>query len=367
MPEEGWIERTAGDSDVPAGTPALVSCRACTGLLLLALIPALYYGAALLLPIVLAVLLNLLLSPAVRALRRIGIPTALGALLVLGLVVGALAVTAWKLASPAAQWVERAPSVTHELRQKLRPLQESMRQMQKATEEVEKAADVGAPRPMQRVKVAGPSLMERLMTHAQDIVVGTFVMLVLLYFLMASDDFVLRKVVRITPSLRNKIRAVEIGRAIEAEIGRYFTAFTLLNIALGAVVAVVLYFLGLPNPVLWGAVVAVLNYVPYLGPVISLALITLVSLLTFDTLPQALLPPLVYMVIDAIEGNVIEPLLFGRSLALNPIAIFVSLLFWGALWGPIGILLAVPILISVKVACRHVDSLQGIAEFLDRH
>ena len=360
MPGEDRIDGAAAQSVAAPG------CRACFGLLLLALIPALYYGAALLLPIVLAVLLNLLLSPAVRMLRRLGVPGGLGALLVLGLVIGALGVALWQLAAPAAEWTERAPSVARELRQKLRPLQDSVRQVQKATEEVEKAADVDGEKPVPRVEVSGPTLMQQLMDHAQDIAVGAFVMLILLFFLMASDDFFLRKVVRITPTLRNKIRAVEIGRAIEMEIGRYFAAFTLLNIALGTLVGVVMYFLGIPNPALWGVVVGLLNYVPYLGPVISLTLITLVSLLTFDSLPRALLAPLVYMIIDAIEGNVVEPLLFGRSLSLNPIAIFVSLLFWGTLWGAAGILLAVPILICAKVACQHIESLQGVAEFLDR-
>ncbi len=366
MPGEGRVEQAAGDGAVPAAAQAPTSCRACTGLFLLALIPALYYGAALLLPIVLAVLFNLLLSPAVRALRRVGVPGGLGALLVLALVVAAIGITAWRLSVPAAEWMERAPSVARELREKLRPLQDSMRQMQKATEEVEKAADVAEPKPVQHVKVTGPTLMERLMDRAQDVIVGAFVMLVLLYFLMASDDFFLRKVVRIIPQLRNKIRAVEIGRAIEMEIGRYFAAFALLNIVYGALVAVVLYFLGMPNPALWGAVVGVLNFVPYLGPVISLTLITLVSLLTFDTLGHALLAPAVYATMDAIEGNVVEPLLFGRSVSLNPVAIFVSLLFWGTLWGAAGIVLAVPILIVAKVACQHIDSLQGVAEFLDR-
>jgi len=362
MPEQQHSEVTPAVE--PAAAPG--PCRACTGVFLLALIPALYYGAALLLPIVLAVLFNLLLSPAVRALRRAGIPGGIGALLVLALVVGAIGASAWRLSGPATEWMDRAPSVAADLREKLRPLQDSVRQVQKATEEVEKATDVDGPKPVQQVEVKGPTLMEQLMERAQDIVIGAFIMIVLLYFLMASDDFFLRKIVRITPTLRNKIRAVEIGRAIEVEIGRYFTAFTLLNIVYGTLVAVVLHFLGMPNPALWGALVGVLNFVPYLGPVISLTLITLVSLLTFDTLTQALLPPLVYAGMDAIEGNVVEPLLFGRSVSLNPVAIFVSLLFWGTLWGAAGILLAVPILISAKVACQHIDSLQGVAEFLDR-
>ena len=229
------VENGNGQTGIAGAVPQASSCRVCAGLFLLALIPALYYGAALLLPIVLAVLFNLLLSPAVRLLRRAGIPHGLGALLVLVVVIGALGGAVWNLSGPAAEWMERTPSVARELRQKLRPLQDSVRQMQRATEEVERATEVDAQRPVQHVKVRGPTLMERLMTRAQDITVGGFIMLVLLYFLMASDDFFLRKVVRITSSLRTKIRAVEIGRTIEMEIGRYFGAFTLLNIALGRV------------------------------------------------------------------------------------------------------------------------------------
>jgi predicted PurR-regulated permease PerM len=128
-----------------------------------------------------------------------------------------------------------------------------------------------------------------------------------------------------------------------------------------------MYLLDMPNPALWGAMVAVLNFVPYLGPLISLSVIGVVSLITFDTLHQALVAPLVFLAIDAIEGNVIEPMLFGRSLSLNPVAIFVALLFWGWLWGAAGILLAVPILIVTKITCQHIEALQPIAEFLDRN
>lgn len=356
------------ENTLPAepSAPRAAPTWAAKGLFLLALIPAFHFGAPLLLPIVLAVLFSLLLSPAVRMLKRAGLPSHLGALVVLLTMLAALGVGVWQLSAPALAWVERAPSVMRELQNKLRPIQRSVEQVQKATEEVEKAASMNGATKAPPVKLSGPSLMERLLRSAQDIVVGVFVMLVLLYFLMASDDFFLRKIVRVLPTLRDKIRAVEIGRAIEVEIGRYFTAFTLLNIALGTLVTLVLWFLGLPSPALWGTMVGLLNYVPYLGPVISLTVITMVSLLTFDTLSQALLPPLVYVVIDAIEGNLVEPMLFGRSLSLNPVAIFIALLFWGWLWGAAGILLAVPILIAAKIACQHIESLQPVGEFLDR-
>ena len=136
---------------------------------------------------------------------------------------GLLGVTAWRLTAPATAWFDRAPQIMREVQQKLRPIKQSVEQVQKATQEVERAATVSGGGQVREVKVKGPSLLEQFMDRAQDIVVGASMMLVLLYFLMASDDFFLRKLVRVTPSLRNKIRAVEIGRNIELEIGRYFS------------------------------------------------------------------------------------------------------------------------------------------------
>ena len=341
-------------------------CWACTGLFALALIATLYFAAPLVLPIVLAVLFNFLLSPAVRVLKRIGIPLPLGALLVLVVVLSALGVGIWQLSAPASGWFERAPRLVQDVQHKLRPLRQSVEQVQRATEQVEKAAAVGTEGRVREIKVKGPSLLERIMDRAQDLLVGAFMMLVLLYFLMASDDFFLRKVVRVIPRLRDKIRAVEIGRKIEVEIGRYFVSFSLISLGVGLAVTAAMWATGLPNPPLWGVMAAVLNFVPYLGPAISLSVISVVSILTFDTLLRALLPPLAYLAIETLEGNLVQPMTFGRSLSLNPVAIFVSLLFWGWLWGPAGILLAVPVLVVVKVATDHIDTLHTVGEFLDR-
>ncbi len=342
------------------------TCWTCGGLLILALVATLSFAAPLVLPIVLAVLFNFLLSPLVRALKRIGVPMPLGALLVLLSVLSVLALALWQLAAPASGWFDRMPRVVADVQQKLRPIRQSVEQVQRATEQVERAAKVGGDTREREVRVKGPSLLEQLMDRAQDLVVGAFMMLVLLYFLMASDDFFLRKVVRVIPRMRDKIRAVEIGRTIETEIGRYFLSFSAISLGVGLAVTLATWATGLPNPALWGVMAAVLNFVPYLGPAVSLTVISVVSILTFDTLLRALLPPLAYLAIETVEGNVIQPMTFGRSLSLNPVAIFVSLLFWGWIWGPAGILLAVPILLVVKVTAGHIESLGAVAEFLDR-
>ena len=346
------------DNDSPAAAhrPASSMGRygwAQIGIFVLVAIAALHFARPLLLPVVLAVLLNLLLTPAVRALRRIGLPLPVGASLpVLCAASSAMFATLiWKFAEPVAEWVERAPSSLQQMQSKIRPLKRSVEQVQKATDQVERAAQVGAAGAVREVKVKGDSLLHQLMLRAPDAAVGAFMMLVLLYFLMASGDFFLRKVVRVFPSLRDKIRAVEIGRTIEREIGRYFLTYTLINVCVGTIVAAAMHLLGMPNALLWGLMVAVLNFVPYLGPVISLAVISVVSLWTFDDLQHAIWPPLTYLVIEAIQGNLVQTLAFGRSLSLNPVATFIAILFWGWLWGAPGILLAVPILVTIKVAC----------------
>jgi predicted PurR-regulated permease PerM len=354
------------DPSTPAAAGRRASCWACNGLFVLALIATLYFGAPLVLPIVLAVLFNFLLSPAVRGLKRVGVPMPLGALLVLSCVLLAFGLAVWQLAAPAAGWVDRMPRIVQDVQHKLRPIKKSVEQVQRATEQVERATAVGGETPAREIKLKGPTLLEQLMDRAQDLLVGVFMMLVLLYFLMASDDFFLRKVVRIIPRLRDKIRAVEIGRKIEVEIGRYFVSFSLISLGVGVAVTLATWATGLPNPPLWGVMTAVLNFVPYLGPAISLTVISVVSLLTFDSLLPALLPPLAYLAVETVEGNVIQPMTFGRSLSLNPVAIFVSLLFWGWIWGPAGILLAVPILVVIKVTADHVESMHAVAEFLDR-
>jgi predicted PurR-regulated permease PerM len=362
------MEPAGGQPDIPAAPPpnGRHSCWACRGLFALALVATLYFAAPLVLPVVLAVLFNFLLSPAVRVLKRIGVPMPLGALLVLVSVLGALGLVIWQLAAPASGWFERMPRVVQDVQHKLRPIKQSVEQVQRATEQVEKAAAVGSESRVREIKVKGPTLLEQLIDRAQDLLVGAFMTLVLLYFLMASDDFFLRKVVRVIPRMRDKIRAVEIGRKIEVEIGRYFVSFSLISLGVGVAVTLATWATGLPNPPLWGVMAAVLNFVPYLGPAISLSVISIVSVLTFDTLLAAALPPLAYLAVETVEGNVIQPMTFGRSLSLNPVAIFVSLLFWGWIWGPAGILLAVPMLVVIKVTSDHIESLHAVAEFLDR-
>jgi predicted PurR-regulated permease PerM len=191
--------------------------------------------------------------------------------------------------------------------------------------------------------------------------IGTFLAgigetVVLLYLLRASGDWFLQKLVRVMPTMRDKKRAIEISHEIQQNISNYLFSVSLINIGLGLLVSVGLNFMGVPNAPLWGALAALVNFVPYFGPVVGIILLSTVGLLTFDNPWKALLPPGWYLLLHLREANFITPILLGRRFTLNPVVIFVSLIFWTWLWGVPGALLSVPILVSIKVVCDRVPA-----------
>jgi len=190
--------------------------------------------------------------------------------------------------------------------------------------------------------------------------------LVLLYLLLASGDLFLQKLVRVMPTLHDKKRAVEISHGIQQNISNYLFSVSVINIGLGMAVSGGLYFMGVPNAVMWGMLVAVLNFVPYFGPIVGVLLLATVGLLTFDTLWQGLLAPAWYLLLHLLEANLITPILLGRRFTLNPAVVFVSLIFWTWLWGVPGALLSVPILVSAKVVCDRFPTLAMVSELLNR-
>jgi predicted PurR-regulated permease PerM len=186
--------------------------------------------------------------------------------------------------------------------------------------------------------------------------------LVLLYLLLASGDLFLQKLVCVMRAFSDKKCAVEISHEIQQNISNYLFLASLINIGLGMVVSGGLYVLGVPNAAMWGMLVAILNFVPYFGPVAGILLLATVGLLTFDTLGQGLLPPAWYLLLHLLEANFITPVLLGCRFTPNPVVIFVSLIFWTWLWGAPGALLSVPILVSIKVVCDRVPTLSAVSE-----
>jgi predicted PurR-regulated permease PerM len=209
-----------------------------------------------------------------------------------------------------------------------------------------------------------PTIAGAFFYSAKDVSVSILSTLILLYFLLASGDLFLRKTIAVTPRFSDKKRAVDIAQQVEAAVSRYFFTVTFINICLGCAVTVAMYLLGVPNPVLWGVMVFTLNFIPYIGDIISFTVLTIVGLLSFDQLLQSLMVPGVFYLLTAIEGYLITPIIVSRRLSLNPVVIILSVLFWGWMWGVGGALLAVPILVALKTVCDRVDSLNVFGEYL---
>lgn len=344
--------------------PLDVRSVALTGLFVLAVFYTLYFARAFLLPMVLAVLLSFLLAPVVRLISRLRIPTpASAAIVLLGLVaVGGVGV--YSLMTPATAWIATAPETFRRLEWKVRAVRKPVEQVTQAAEQVDKMTTVDTASKVQAVTVKPESWSDTLFTQTQGLLAGALVMLIFLYFLLAAGDLFLRKLVRVLPTLEDKKVAVDIARQIEDQISNYLLSVTLINVGLGVTVAVAMYLIGMPNPLLWGAMVGVFNFVPYVGPFTSLVVLALVGVMSFDSIAWGLLPPAVYFVIDAIESNFITPAFLGRRLSLNPVVIFVSVTFWAWMWGIGGALLAVPMLAAFKILCDEIKPLAPISEFL---
>jgi predicted PurR-regulated permease PerM len=346
----------------PAGWGVVVFAAGAGGLL--ATVAGIYFARGFLLPVVLAVLGRLVLAPVVRALKARRVPEPLGAAVLLLGLLGTGVYGVYRLADPAIAWFDTAPESIRRVETKLRMLRKPVEQVSKAAERVESIATGTDGKQEPTVTIRPTTFRDRLFSHTGVLVTSAGMTLVLLFFLLASGDLFLRKVVKLLPSLTDKKLAVEVARAIESKISRYLLSVTLINTGLGVTVGIALALIGLPNPVLWGVMVGVLNFVPYVGPLTSQVVLLLVGVMTFDSLAYALVPPGIYFAIDVIESNFVTPAVLGRSLELNPVMIFLAVAFWTWLWGFAGALLAVPLLATLKILCEAFEPLAPIAELV---
>jgi predicted PurR-regulated permease PerM len=338
-----------------------------TVLTVLAVLYTMYVAREFLIPIVFALLLNFLLSPAIRRLARWHIKPPLGAGLVVVLLVGGMGFGVYQLAGPAQRWAASAPQSFAKAQRKLRSI---IQPMQQVSRNVEQAANaVGAPSSERKPEVvvqAGPSLSSRLFGTTQRIVAGLVEIFILLYFLLAGGDLFLQKLIKVLPHFGDKVKAVEIARATESTVSAFLGTTLLLNIAEGIVVAFALWLLGMPNVVLWGVMVACLEFVPYLGAATATVVLGVAGLAQYDQIGHALMIPGAYLAINLLQSNLVTPMMLGHRLTLNPVAIFIGLAFFFWIWGVPGAFLAVPILATLKILCDNIASLAAIGEFLSQ-
>ena len=338
---------------------------AVTGLLLLAVFYTVYFARAFLLPVTLAVLLDFLLSPIIRALKRLRVPEPVGAALVLLVLLGAVGAGGYTLAEPAREWMAKAPESLAKIQSRLRDLRRPVEQVTRTAEQVEAATEVSKSG-TNEVVLRAPRLSERLFGSTQSLLTGAMETIILLYFLLAAGDMFLQKLIKVLPLLKDKKKAVAIARETEASISTYLFTVALVNIGLGLAVTVVMLLLKMPNALLWGSLAALAEFIPYVGATVMLGLLTMAGLAVFPTVGHALLVPGAYLAVNLLQANFISPMVLGRRLTLNPVAILIGLIFWWWIWGVGGAFIAVPLLATFKIFCDHIESLAPIGEFLGK-
>ncbi|WP_395791019.1 AI-2E family transporter [Aquimonas sp.] len=333
----------------------------------LASLLAIYVAAPILLPVLIGGFLALLLNPLVRWLSAHLLPRWIAAMLVLGCVMGGLGLGASALSGPAIEAIEASPRVIQELQRRVQRMAQPLLSAGKFDEAMTAFDTLGGPPSPRPVTVTEnrSSLGDRFGgVIALAASIGTA--LVLVYLFLVYGELLLRRVVTIAPTLRDKRNAVEIVRSIQSDISRYVVTVTMINLALGATIAGVLYLLGVREPLLWGAMTALLNFAPYIGPLLGAMVLLAVGILQFDTPGAALLPVAAYLGLNAIESELVTPLVLGRSFALNPVVILLWLLLWGWLWGALGMLLAMPMLVCAKIICSRYESLRAWSLMIER-
>jgi predicted PurR-regulated permease PerM len=326
---------------------------------------ALYLARSFFVPVMLSILFAVLLRPAVRWFETVRLPTPLGALIVLIIVLGVLGGAGLALAAPAREWVAQAPQHVKEAEARLRQLRKPVQQITQAAERMEGAVGGEGEKQGQGTPSASSETPKAIASAfgTTAAFVGAFVEVLLLTFrLMASGDLFLQKLLHVLPGERSA--ALKVTRDVEDAVSRYMIANAVINLGQGVLVAIATAFIGLPSPPLWGVLTFVCEFVPYLGAAFMLFILSVVGLATFQSLGHAALAPLAYLLITTLQNNLISPVAYGRHLRLNPVAVLVGVMFWWFLWGIPGAFLAVPLVATAKILGDHVRGLSAMGEFL---
>lgn len=356
--QPGTINEITGIADT-------FSSFAIIGLFVLAVFYTLFLAADFMIPVCAAILLNLIFSPIVRYLDKVGIKSAFGAAIVVLGLMGVIIGGFYSLSDPVTDWVSRIPNISKQIEDKVSLIRKPIENVKKASEEVEKITDVeNKGQNSQEVVVKKPSLLSRLFGSLRYVVMQMSFVFILLYFLLSVSDMFKRKLIKVIPKLKNKLKAERVTAQIETSISHYLFTITVINVGLGISITIGLFLIGMPNPLLWGIMATLLNFIPYVGSIAGIIIVGIVSLIAFDDITHALISPAIYAALDILEGQIITPAVLSKRLTLNPVIVFVSVAFWAWFWGIAGALMAVPLIVIIKIICDHVEGLQSLGEFL---
>jgi predicted PurR-regulated permease PerM len=334
------------------------------GLFVLAMLAACYVAAEIILPIVLAFVLSLVLTPAMRVLERAHLPRAVAAILVILVLFGTLGGLGTVLSVPAASWAQKLPSGIPKLEERLSFLSRPIAAFQKVIDQAQGLTQGGEPKAVP-VAVQGSGLSYQLISGTRSFASGLLETVLVLFFLLVSGDTFLRRLVEILPRFQDKRQAVDISKQIESDVSAYLFTITIMNLAVGVATGAVMAVCGVGDPVLWGTIAFLLNYIPILGPMLGVVVFLLAGLLSIDSLWMAFLPAGLYLLIHLIEGETVTPMLLARRFTINPVLVILSLVFWYWMWGVPGAILSTPMLAITKIISDRIRPLMVFGHFME--
>lgn len=365
------LDRNA-DNAADAGPRPLISSELSTpiyGIFALGILYTLYVAHQIVLPIILAILTSLLLSPVVKKLYvAFKVPRMVSALVLVLMVFAGIGGVTYAVATPVLKWAEEAPQGISRL---LVGQSEIKRQISKVTESAEKVeksmeelSDSSQAKPT-TVVLKTESWRSQLMSKARDGVAGLMLALALTYFLLVGGDRIIKNFVRQIPRVQQKT-ALRITRDSQQQIAQYLGVLALSNTAVGVATGLMCWAIGLPDPAVWGLIAGLARFIPYLGVILTISLLAVVSAISLDVVWMMGFAPLGYLVLTTLVGFFIEPWVHGFRMAINPVVIFVSIFFWGWLWGPVGVLLAVPLMTVIQVVLKQIPKLRPVYKVIAR-
>lgn len=365
-PRQIAVNPPAEHRDAAPGLRPITVTNACLLVLTVITLGATAYIArAYFTPILTAFVFAVMLAPLCNRLEKLKLPRALAALGAMALLGCVIYAGFSFVARPAAHFVDDAPKMIDKAGKQLKTLRAPLKSVTDLSDQVNDLAIAPpAPNTPRTVVLQGPGLVDSLIASAQVILLqAAFTVVLTLLFLLTRDEMRL-KLIAFQPRMASRVRTARVFRDVEKRVSGYMMTVALINMGVGVAVGVACWQLGMPEPAMWGGLAALLNFVPFVGPAITVGAIGLVGLATFPTILQAAYPVLAYFAIAAVESNLVTPLVMSRRMTLNPLAIMLAVSFWTWLWGPIGALISIPLLIMLKVVADHAPPLWGLAALI---
>ena len=356
----------------PAALPQMpTSITAPQVIALILLLAAMRYAQGLLAPLLFGVMSSLALSPLVKTLSRI-MPRWIAAGIVVVAITSAFGVTAWVLSDDVATFSRRLPSMVREARaaiQSASPKQSLIQQLQQAVTELQETTGTAKPTDATPVTIVEPLDVQRQMMNGAATIAGylsTLILLIfLIYFLLAQGELFKQKFVKLSGDrLSQKKVTVQMIDQMTAQIGQFVFYQFWSGMVVGVLTWIAFWWIGMRYAGLWGVAAGVLNCIPYFGPTLILGASAAAAFMQFRSPSLVALVAIAGVAITAVEGFLLAPIALGRAARVNTVAIFIAVMFWGWMWGPLGLVMAVPILMCFKTVCDHVESLSGYSELL---